>query len=530
MALTLPEGIQWWPVTQWENGHQTFTANFKENASFKLVLPDSLQGNTAKYKATTANFMWLIQYALDNDLQMRAMGNGWSFSEVAVCSGGVVDTKSLRLSFNLNDSFVADAYMQNGGKSHDLFLVQCGMSIMQLEELLQASGRSIKASGASNAQSVAGATSTGTHGSAYRVGAVHDTIVGLHIVTGPDKHVWIERASHPVASGEFIEWLGAEKISDDDCFNAAVVSFGSFGFIHGILLETEPLFLLEENRSGEVVYDRALVRALNDADFSGIADKLPYPVDGPDKELYHFEVLLNPHDFEAGNPSKGVYLKTCYKFPYTSNYPKRERDSKGLTYGENTLGLVQTILDMLGSNIAAPLVPALVNTLMPLAFKPAPPAFGTIGETFSNTKFRGKAASGAIGIDRENTGTVLEEIMEINQHFPFPGALAIRFVKGSKALLAFTKFEATAVIEMDGVDCDLSREFFQKVWDRLESLGILYTLHWGKFNFNLSNERIRNMYGDHAVDTWISCRHRLMDEDFRKVFTNNFMQQCGLDV
>jgi hypothetical protein len=56
---------------------------------------------------TSANFGWLIQHAIDNDLHLRAMGNGWSLSEVAVCEGGAVDTKALRLSFALRNSFVA---------------------------------------------------------------------------------------------------------------------------------------------------------------------------------------------------------------------------------------------------------------------------------------------------------------------------------------------------------------------------------------------------------------------------------------
>src|SRR5262245_326388 len=105
MALALPEGIERWPIKKWENGHQNFTHTFAKNASFKITLPNSLPSSTEKYRATTANFMWLIQYALDNNLQMRAMGNGWALSEVAVCNGGVVDTKSLRLSFALNNSF-----------------------------------------------------------------------------------------------------------------------------------------------------------------------------------------------------------------------------------------------------------------------------------------------------------------------------------------------------------------------------------------------------------------------------------------
>ena len=144
---------------------------------------------------------------------MRALGNGWSFSEVAVCDGGLVDTKALRLSWHLNNSFVAPQYLQKGKEAADLFFVECGMSVLDVNEKLEQDSnpkRSLKASGASNGQSMGGCISTGTHGSAFKVGAVHDTIVGLHMVVGPDRHVWLEKKSNPVASDEFINWLGAE--------------------------------------------------------------------------------------------------------------------------------------------------------------------------------------------------------------------------------------------------------------------------------------------------------------------------------
>ena len=527
--LAYPEGIQSWPITKWVNGHENFRHTFQKNTSFQLFLPDSQTDSTSKYRATTSNFAWLIENAIAKDFSLRALGNGWSFSDVAVCNGGAVDTKALRLSFALRDSFVNPVYLNKGKHSSDLFLVQCGMSILQINEKLEAAGRSLKASGASNGQSIAGATSTGTHGAAFGVGSVHDTIVGLHIVVGPDKHVWLEKDSNPIASDEFIKWLGAEKISDDDCFNAAVVSFGSFGFIHGVLIETEPIFLLEEHKSGEITYARPLMHTLNSLDFSTIANELPYPPGAADKELYHFEALLNPHDFEPGNPNKGVFIRTFYKIPYTTNYTKRAQDEKGFQYGDNTLGIIETILDTLGKKVSALLVPKLVNTLLPLAFKPSPVAVGTIGETFSNTKWRGKVGSAAIGLDVSHTSEVLEMIVGINKSTPFPGALSFRFVKGTSALLGFTKFPITCVIEMDGVDSGVSRDFFKTVWDTLESRNIPYTLHWGKINFNLDATRVRKMYGDDTVNKWIACRHQLLDEPSRKVFGNDFMKRCGLD-
>jgi FAD/FMN-containing dehydrogenase len=264
----LPHGISLLPITTWENGHENFVHTFKQNASFKLSIPSSQSSNP--YFDTTKNFQWLIQYGIDNNLQLRAMGNGWSFSEVAVCEGGLIDTKALRLTYNLKNSFVSPEYLQKGNLAANLFFTECGISVLDLDEKLEQDSnpkRSLRASGASNGQTIAGCTSTGTHGAGFNVGAVHDSIVGLHIVVGPERHVWIEKKSNPVASNDFIKWLGAELIQDDDMFNSAVVSFGSFGFIHGILIESEPIFLLEQYRLGNIVYNDALKKAMNHLDF-----------------------------------------------------------------------------------------------------------------------------------------------------------------------------------------------------------------------------------------------------------------------
>jgi hypothetical protein len=152
---------------------------------------------------------------------------------------------------------------------------------------------------------------------------------------------------------------------------------------------------------------------------------------------------------------------------------------------------------------------------------------GTIGETFSNTKFRGKAASAAIGVQAENASTVLEEIVAINKEFPFAGALALRYVKGTSALLGFTHFDKTCIMELDGVDSHLSRVFIQKVWSRLEELSIPFTMHWGKFNFSLKPDLLQKMYGDNIIK-WKAYRKALLTDEVQKVFTNTFMKQCGL--
>ncbi|WP_299180369.1 hypothetical protein [uncultured Aquimarina sp.] len=530
--MALPKGIEILPITSWENRHQNFTQKLTKNASFKIRNDHSLSKSSEKYRATTKNIQWLIGHAIKNKIRLRAMGSGWSFSKVAVSEGGIIDTKSLRLSFSISKSYVAKDYLNEGGIPENLFFTQCGMSILQLNTKLEKEkrpSRSIKASGASNGQTIAGALSTGTHGAAYNVGALQDFVVGLHLIVGQDRHIWLERESTPIMSDKFVNWLGAERIQDDIMFNAAIVSFGSFGFIHGVLIETEPKFLLEEHRIDKVAYNDALKNTMTTQNFSGIKDLMPFPEVSPDRELYHFEVLINPYDFKPNNIDKGVFIKVAYKRKYRDDYTRRERDQNGLTYGDDLLGLIQTMMDSLGT-LSVKLVPSLVNLLFPLAYKETPALEGTIGETYNNTKFRGKVASAALGIDIKDSVQVVQEIMDIiDNGNPFPGGISLRYVKGTKALLGFTKFTKTCVLELDGVDSKVTRDFYDKIWNRLEAKNIAYTLHWGKINFNLNYNRIQKMYGTAIVQHWIDSRNELLDDDTREVFTNKFLEQCGLN-
>ncbi|WP_378174320.1 hypothetical protein [Aquimarina sp. SS2-1] len=529
--MALPKGIEILPITSWENRHQNFTQKLTKNASFKLRNDHSLSKSSEKYKATTKNIQWLIAHAIKNKIRLRAMGSGWSFSKVAVSEGGIIDTKSLRLSFSISKSYVSDPYLDQGGIPENLFFTQCGMSILQLNSKLEKEkrpNRSIKASGASNGQTIAGALSTGTHGSAFNVGSLQDFVVGLHLIIGKDRHIWLERHSNPIMSDKFVDWLEAERIQDDILFNAALVSFGSFGFIHGVLIETEPKYLLEEHRIDKIAYNDTLKHTMKTLDFSGIHSLLPFPQFSPDRELYHFEVLINPYDFKPNDTDKGVYIKVAYKRKYRDNYTRRTRDNNGLTYGDDLLGLIQTMMDSLGG-LSTKLVPSLVNLLFPLAYKETAALEGTIGETYNNTKFRGKVASAALGIDIKDSTKVVQEILNIiDDGDPFPGGISLRYVKGTEALLGFTKFQKTCVLELDGVDSKVTRNFYEKLWDRLEAKNISYTLHWGKINFNLNFDRIQNMYGAATVQHWIDARNHLLDEDTRAVFTNKFLELCGL--
>ena len=110
-----------------------------------------------------------------------------------------------------------------------------------------------------------------------------------------------------------------------------------------------------------------------------------------------------------------------------------------------------------------------------------------------------------------------------------PLILSHRFVKGTHALLGFTRFDTTAVMEMDAVNTAQTRAYFERVWDALDAAGVPFTLHWGKYNTFLTPERVRNRYGDATVDQWLASRKTLLpDPQVRRIFNNDFMSRVGL--
>src|SRR5258705_6562546 len=129
-----------------------------------------------------------------------------------------------------------------------MYLFQCGNTVADVNGVLEndSQKRALFTSGAANGQTIVGATQCGTHGSALEFGALHDHIVALHLITTADKHYWIERKSRPVMAKAWVDSLGAKLMrDDDDLFNAAVVSFGSFGVVSAVVIETAPRYLLE---------------------------------------------------------------------------------------------------------------------------------------------------------------------------------------------------------------------------------------------------------------------------------------------
>ena len=224
-----------------------------------------------------------------------------------------------------------------------------------LNNYLFAAGLSLKASGSNDGQTIVGALSTGTHGGAYKFGAISEMIVGLHLVVGPNKHVYLERQSYPVVKPSFAQSLGAEFKQDDTLFNAALVSFGSFGIIHGLMIETRELFALNALRF-KVPYDATLKGAITTCD----PTKIPLPAFAqgvPTDKPYHFELFLNPNE---PSPPSSAFIQVMYETAFDpNNYAPPMWDGGESGLGADGLNVMGTLVDNIPSPLDRLIVPLL---------------------------------------------------------------------------------------------------------------------------------------------------------------------------
>jgi hypothetical protein len=493
--------------TQWTNKHETLTLS----VSNIFDLGNNNSGNVLNdYNDATKGIQGIIQQAINSGTELRVLGGEWSWTKITATNGILLNTKPLNLSFTISQNNISPGYQQTPA---DLYFTQCGVSIKELNDRLNTHGRSIKTSGASNGQTIAGAMSTGTHGAAIDVGSVADFVVGLHIITSPTEHIWLERKSYPVASDSFIAAIGATPVKDDDLFNAAVVSFGSFGFIHGVMIESTPIFLYEAHRF-RVPLGNDLFNFMQTLDFA-TANFLPHGAERP----YHAQALINQYD-----TSNGAYVNVMYRRPYDPNHTPPSVSVPGISPGDDAPAFIGLITQAIPA-----LVPTVVNKLIANMYKPYDNVMGTHGEIFTNFTTHGRLYSTAASIPLTAVNQVRQLLMDLNNSAgPFVGIFAFRFLKRTKATIGFTHFDPCCVVELDGVFSNQTLDFYNAFWDALETQQIPHSFHWGKM-LDLDNQKIRKMYSDAKVDAWLNARNTILhDAATKKVFTNDIMREWGL--
>ncbi|MBU3742388.1 MAG: FAD-binding protein [Candidatus Kapabacteria bacterium] len=485
----------------WKNLHEN--VQLTVDRYHEILNPGPPQDTTVleDITATTAHVCSILADAGIRGKTVRTVGGAWSLSSVAASPDIMLGTR------NLNLWFPVAAGSMDGASRHDsdrIHYMQCGCSVGEVYRRLELRGYTLPTSGASNGQSIAGAVSTGTHGSAFAYGSIQECIVGVHVIVGPDPSVdciLLERASDPVVSADLAQRLGARLVRDDEQFNAALVSFGSMGFVMGYIVNAEPLYHLESWR--RVVPYNGLVNALMTTLDLDLLPMIVPSLQVDPTRVWHVEVVLNPHD--AGS----AYLTVMER--WTTARPKSiAQPHKRSTPGDDLLNVVGRLTATLPAAAGAA-----TTALLGATFGNRGPVVATPYETFTAPDVRGAALSVEIGVPLDRSYDAVELLKSCPEIKHYAGIIACRFVKASAATLAFTQFPITCTIELPGVKNTRTQKFYDAAFAKLFASDIPVTAHWGQI-YPIGSD-ILAAYGSN-LDRWLAARESLLSGPMRSVF------------
>jgi FAD-linked oxidoreductase len=161
-----------------------------------------------------------IKGAERDGLTVRALGSGHSFSDVAATDGVALDLTGW--------TGIVAADTANG-----LVTVRSGTRLRELNAALDRLGLALTNLGDIDAQTIAGALSTGTHGTGARFGGMATQLAAMELVLADGSIVTCSDTDNP------------------DLFQAARIGLGALGVLSTVTLRCEPAFVLAADERPE---------------------------------------------------------------------------------------------------------------------------------------------------------------------------------------------------------------------------------------------------------------------------------------
>ena len=168
-----------------------------------------------------------LQKTVADALHIRVLGSGHSFSPLVETSHDLVSLASMPPRFEIDEET---------GRT----VVSGALRYGELAPGLHATGRALHNTGSLPHIAIAGACSTGTHGSGDRNGCLATAVTAVQFVVGTGDLVTHSRDSHP------------------ESFDAMVVSLGLFGVVTAMTLETQPTFDVTQRVWDEMDFETAI--------------------------------------------------------------------------------------------------------------------------------------------------------------------------------------------------------------------------------------------------------------------------------
>jgi FAD/FMN-containing dehydrogenase len=503
---------------EWNGVHVTHKTTVAELINVDNVGADgTLLTGFDMFRQAGESLDQVIREARDAEQKVLAIGSGWGLSKINITEGRLVNTKLLNGCYDIDERYFDSGYP--AADQRCVVLAQAGMQIAELNAFLEIAPhdvgdkRALKAAGIGNGQTIAGAVSGNTHGSQLDFGAMPDFVVGLHLATGSGRTLWIERASKPVLNEEFANRIGADVIRDDDVFNAAVVSFGTFGIIAAMAVETAPIYQLAFPAIADVSHDDLKTQLRVFAK--------PDPAD-----VYHYEFIFDPH-----GRKQTAMVASAPKVPFEPGHPTPQprwiiRDKLGYAPGDNIMRVAGLLLRLLPPRFVTGIAfeqyrkLALLNQVR-----------GTPGQLYTSSIYylEGYTES-AFAVALADAPATIDIVSQVAGDIRLPSISQVRLVRASEATLGFTQHEPrAAVFEVALINNHTFPEFERRLDEAFRTAGIRYTMHWSK-NSGIEPAKLEYMYGAERIASWKAARKSVFgrDEALMRTFASDAMSQAGL--
>ncbi|MGN6426359.1 MAG: D-arabinono-1,4-lactone oxidase [Leifsonia sp.] len=200
---------------------------------------ESIRPQRVERPASAEAVQRAVATAAKQGMRVKAIGAGHSFTGIAAAPGVQLDLEAL--------SGVLDVDLERGRVR-----LAAGTHLHQLPRLLRPYGLALENMGDIDRQTIAGATSTGTHGTGGSFGGLATQIVGVTLVTG---------------TGEV---LTIDETQNAELLPAARLGLGALGVIVDLTIQCVPAYLLkavERPEPLQQVLERYLERSASEDHF-----------------------------------------------------------------------------------------------------------------------------------------------------------------------------------------------------------------------------------------------------------------------
>ncbi|MFJ7424132.1 D-arabinono-1,4-lactone oxidase [Streptomyces uncialis] len=232
-----------------------------------------------------------VREAAEDGLRIKAVGTGHSFTAAAVTDGLLIRPRLL-------------TGIRRIDRAAMTVTVEAGTPLARLNLALAREGLSLTNMGDIMVQTVAGATSTGTHGTGRDSASTSALIRGIELVTADGSVLTCSEQENP------------------EVFAAARIGLGALGVITAITFAVEPVFLLTA-REEPMSFDRVT------SDFDALV-----------AENEHFEFYWFPHTANCSTKRNNRSAGPARPVPPVSGWIEDELLSNGLFQAVNSVGRV----------------------------------------------------------------------------------------------------------------------------------------------------------------------------------------------